>query len=181
MSESEGATITARTFADDAQEEAVSGACPLCAAPLPLERIRETLLRARALIDVGMRRAAEHTLREAGEESPRVEFFVVRRSGHHTFVRVDSIDWIEASRNRVRLHVGSEVHELCATMGSIEARLDSKRFWRIHRSTIVNVERVREMRSAGNGRCRLTLADGTELTMSETYRRLWKEFQKTTG
>ena len=66
---------------------------------------------------------------------------------------------------------------LRASMGNIEARLDPRLFRRIHRSTIVNIERVREMHSRRNGHYVLTLSDGTELTMSEAYRQRWKEFR----
>ena len=167
---------------DDAERDVASGTCPLCATPLPTDRIRDTLRRARNLIDVGATGAVERTLltlveRMRVETPPQIEYLVAKKDGHGYFVKVESIDWIEASRNRMRLHVGQDVHVLRASMGSIEAKLDSRLFRRIHRSTIVNFERVKEMHSRRNGHYTLTLVDGTELTMSEAYRQRWREFR----
>lgn len=166
----------------DSDERGVSGACPLCETPLPADKVRDTLRRARTLIDVGATGAAERTLltlvqRMRVESTPQIEYLVAKKDGHGYFVKVESIDWIEASRNRIRLHVGQEVHVLRASMGSIEAKLDPGLFRRIHRSTIVNIERVRKMHSRRNGHYTLTLENGTELTMSEAYRQRWREFR----
>ena len=181
--EPEGASSRSSHSVDDAERDAASGTCPLCETPLPTDRIRDTLRRARTLIDVGATGAVERTLltlveRMRGESlQPQIEFLVAKKDGHGYFVKVENIDWIEASRNRMRLHVGKEIHVLRASMGSIEAKLDSRLFRRIHRSTIVNIERVKEMHSRRNGHYTLTLVDGTELTMSEAYRQRWREFR----
>ena len=165
----------------DSAERGVDGACPLCETPLPADRVRDTLRRARTMIDVGATGAVERTLltlvERMRQENPQVEFLVAKRDGHGYFVKVESIDWIEACRNRVRLHVGNEIHVLRASMGSIVAKLDPRLFRRIHRSTIVNIERVRKMHSRRNGHYTLTLENGTELTMSEAYRQRWREFR----
>jgi two-component system LytT family response regulator len=98
------------------------------------------------------------------------ERLVIKSAGRVYFVRVEDIDWIEAAGNYVRLHVGKEDHLLRESMGGIEARLDGRQFLRIHRSTIVNIERVRELQPAFHGDYAVILQDGTELTLSRGYR-----------
>jgi two-component system LytT family response regulator len=95
---------------------------------------------------------------------------VVRSSGRVYFVRIADIDWCEAAGNYVSLHVGQESHLTRETMSRLESQLDSRQFVRIHRSTIVNVDRVQELRSSFNGEHVLLLRDGTRLTLSRGYR-----------
>lgn len=106
-------------------------------------------------------------LRQARQEPAR---FAIRAPGRVFFVRVDEIDWVEAADNYASLHVGHDTHLVRETMNSLEARLDAKRFLRIHRSTIVNAERIRELRPWFHGEYMVILKDGTELTLSRTYR-----------
>ena len=94
----------------------------------------------------------------------------VRSSGRIVFVRSESIDWIEAADNYVCLHVGGETHLLRETMNSLEQRLDPEMFARIHRSTIVNLDRVKELRSWFHGEYLVILNNGTELNLSRSYR-----------
>ena len=84
--------------------------------------------------------------------------------------RSDEIDWIEANGNYVKVHAGREGHLLRETMQSIEARLDPRRFLRIHRSRIVNIERIKELQPWFNGDQAVILRDGTRLMMSRNYR-----------
>ena len=70
---------------------------------------------------------------------------VVKFGGRLFVLRADVIDWVEAAGNYVRVHVGTESHLLRDTMNAIEARLSSDIFFRIHRSRIVNIERVKEL------------------------------------
>jgi two-component system LytT family response regulator len=89
---------------------------------------------------------------------------------------VARIDWIEANRNRVRLHVDKEIYELRETMTSLEARLDPRQFARVHRSAIVNVDRIRAIHPWFKGYHMVVLTTGQELRMSryqhETFRGL---------
>ena len=94
------------------------------------------------------------------------------------FLRIEDIDWIESARNNVRLHVGKEIYVYHETTSGIEARLDPRHFFRIHRSTIVNIERIREMHPWFNGDYAVTLKDGTRLTLSSTYRERLKDFRR---
>lgn len=94
----------------------------------------------------------------------------VKTRGRTLLFRVDQIDWIESAGNYVRLHIGSERHLLRATMAGIEGKLQPRRFVRIHRSAIVNLERVRELRPTSHGDFTVILRDETRLTLSRIYR-----------
>jgi two-component system LytT family response regulator len=94
------------------------------------------------------------------------ERLILKTSGRVTFLKVDEIDWIEAEGNYVRLHVGATSHLLRETMKGIEAKLDPDRFIRIHRSTIVNTDRIKELQPLFHGEYAVILRDGTRLTAS---------------
>lgn len=96
--------------------------------------------------------------------------FVVRTSDSVRLVNVDDVDWIEATGNYVRLHVGDEALELRATLSGTLQRLDPARFVRIHRSTAVNVDRVVEVQSWFGGDSVALLEDGTQLRVSRTFK-----------
>lgn len=95
---------------------------------------------------------------------------LVRNGSRTVLLRTAEIDWIESAGNYVRIHVGRERHLLRETMAALEEKLDPELFFRIHRSTIVNLERVRELEPYFHGDHVLRLADGTRLTLSRTYR-----------
>ncbi|MCG8607099.1 LytTR family DNA-binding domain-containing protein [bacterium] len=95
---------------------------------------------------------------------------VIKASGRVFFLRTDEIDWIESAGNYLRLHVGKEAHLLRDTMNALAARLDPQKFVRIHRSTMVNIDRTREIQTWFNGEYRLILEDGTKLNSSRGYR-----------
>jgi two-component system LytT family response regulator len=85
-------------------------------------------------------------------------------------IRLADIDWIQASDNYVCIHVGKKSWLLRETISALEQRLTPKGFARIHRSTIVNAQRVTELRSLPNGEFAVVLADGTTLRLSRSYR-----------
>lgn len=103
--------------------------------------------------------------REAGRDR-----FLVRSRGRLVFVQAMEIDWIEAAANYAELHVGDQVYLIRKTLNALEARLDPGRFARIHRSRIVNLDRVREIQPCEHGDYLVRLEDGTELRMSRRYR-----------
>lgn len=107
-----------------------------------------------------------------GDDSPAapLERFVVKAAGRIFFLKAGEVDWIEAYGNYVRLHVGKSAYILREPIGGIEASLDPARFLRIHRSSIVNVERIREMQPMFHGQYTVVLHDGTRLTLSRRYR-----------
>ena len=86
------------------------------------------------------------------------------------FVRTADIDWCEASGNYVRLHVGPQSHLVRDTMAHLESNLDPDQFIRIHRSAIVNVDRIQELQSSFNGEYVVLLRGGARLTLSRGYR-----------
>ncbi len=99
-----------------------------------------------------------------------VERIAVKLDGRVIFLRPGDIDWIEAQDNYVKLHVGRDAHLVRDTLANFETRLDHRRFIRIARSTIVNIDRVREMQPMFHGEYVVILNDGAKLTMSRGYR-----------
>jgi two-component system LytT family response regulator len=104
---------------------------------------------------------------EAGCRHPnRLE---VKSNGRLVFVPLKEIDWVGAADNYLEVHSGKQTYLIRETMSQLEARLDHAKFARVHRSTLVNVERVRELRPLFNKDHALVLRDGTQLTVSRTY------------
>src|SRR6185503_3946963 len=106
------------------------------------------------------------------------ERIAVKSGDRVLYLRVADIDWIEAADDLVRLHVGKTVHDHRATMAQFEQRLPASKFVRIHRSTIVNVERIREFQPWFQGDWILVLADGTRLQSGKSYRRRIRELME---
>ena len=105
-----------------------------------------------------------------GAELGRRNRLMVKSGGRIHFVRTGDIDWCEAAGNYVRMHVGQQEHLVRDTMAHLESQLDTQQFMRIHRSTIVNVDRIQEMQSSFNGEYVVLLRNGTRLTLSRGYR-----------
>jgi two-component system LytT family response regulator len=105
----------------------------------------------------------------AAEPAPATRL-EVRLGDRRRFVAVADIDWIEASDYYVRLHAGGRSHLLRETLQELEARLDPRRFVRAHRSAMVAVDRVAELRADGAGRPVLVLRDGTRVPVSRSRR-----------
>ncbi len=95
---------------------------------------------------------------------------VLKISGRLFFVETEQIDWIEAEGVYVRLHLGAKSHLLRESLSNLERRLDPKRFMRIHRSTIINTERIKEIMPHFHGGAIAVLHDGTRLKISRSYR-----------
>jgi two-component system LytT family response regulator len=102
--------------------------------------------------------------------SKYISRLAVKSKGRILFIRVDEIDWVEAQDNYLRLHLGKDSHLLRETMNNFGAKLDPERFIRIHRSTIVNVDRIKELRPWFTGEYIVVLQDGKELTLTRSYR-----------
>lgn len=108
-------------------------------------------------------------LKELRPESKYLERLVIRSAGRVVFLRADDVAWFEACGNYVQLHAGAESHLLRERMNVLESRLDPKRFLRIHRSTIVRIDQVKELRSSVDGNHTVILKDGSRLNMSRGY------------
>jgi two-component system LytT family response regulator len=109
------------------------------------------------------------SLLEELRDRRRSDRLVVKSGGRVVFLRTEDIDWVEASGNYVRLHVGSDAHLLRESMKNMERRLDPSTFVRIHRSAIVNVDRIRELEPWFHGEYIVILRDGTRLTSSRVF------------
>lgn len=94
---------------------------------------------------------------------------LLKSGGEIYFLKADEIDWIEAEGDYMKFHAGGRVHLLRETMGNLELRLDPKRFIRIHRSTIVNIDRVKKLSPSFAGEYAVILHDGTKLRLSRGY------------
>jgi two-component system LytT family response regulator len=142
--------------------------------PFDRPRFQAALDRARSHIrglkapDFDRRLASLVETLEAKQKAP--DRIVVKSSGKVSFLKTDEIDWIEAADNYVRLHVGAESHMLRETLGSIAARLDPAKFLRIHRSTVININRLKQLQPWFHGDYVAILEDGTKLNLSRTYR-----------
>ena len=104
----------------------------------------------------------------------RANALAIKGVGGVTFVRIDQIDWIEASDYYSRLHVCGKTHLLRRSMSELEKDLQPFSFCRIHRSTIVNLDRVRGLELNENGEHDALLDDGTRLRLSRSHRRTFK-------
>jgi two-component system LytT family response regulator len=129
-------------------------------------------------------RAKEQLLRTSDTMSERIlsaleqiktrpvhlERLVIKMNGHVFFIKAEEIDWLEAEGNYVRLHAGKESYLLRDTITALEAQLDPKQFLRVHRSAIVNVDRIQELQPWFHGEYRIIMGEGVQLTLSRSYR-----------
>lgn len=142
--------------------------------PFDRERFGRALSRARAELD--RRKAGQvnervlKLLSELGQTKKYLEKLMIRDGGRVFFLRADEIDWIEAAGNYVRLHAGKEEYLYRETMTKLEGQLNPERFARIHRSAIVNTERIKELQPWFRGDYVIVLRDNQKLTLSRTYR-----------
>jgi two-component system LytT family response regulator len=142
--------------------------------PFDRERFQTALNRARAHLERAqtgeLSRRLAALLAEWKPEAKATDRLAIKVAGRVIFVRTAEIDWVEAADNYVNLHVGAEAHMLRETMASLESRLDPKRFLRISRSTIVNVDRVKELQPMFHGDYTVILRNGARLTLTRGYR-----------
>lgn len=119
--------------------------------------------------------------RGRGLEQLHIERVLVKSGGRAVFLRVEEIDWIEAQGNYLRLHRGTDSYLIRQTMGEMAAGLDQRKFVRIHRSTIVNIERVKQLGPMLHGDHAVQLENGRILTLSRSYKhKIPAQLQKTT-
>ncbi len=142
--------------------------------PFDRERFKRALDRARAELDRRKSGAVNEKVLKLLSELQRskqyVDKLIVRAGGRVLFLRADEIDWIEAAGNYVRLHAGKEQYLYRETMTKLEEQLNPDRFARIHRSTIVNIERIKELQPWFRGDYMVVLRDNSKLLLSRTYR-----------
>lgn len=134
--------------------------------PLTPERLSIAIERAARQIDAE-RKASQSVPKEAGSYSKRI---VIRSRGRILFIPVSSIRWIAAEENYVRISTDTETHLLREPISRLEEKLDPEMFRRVHRSSIVNLEYVKEVRTQSNGESVVILFNGQKLAMSRSYR-----------
>ena len=150
--------------------------------PFSKERVEEAVRRVRELVKgrsiEDFRESIGRIVEKIRRDRSFPEWVLLKADGKNVFVKVHDIDWIESSRNNVRIHVGTTIYLLHETTSAIASRLDPKKFLRIHRSAIVNIERIKELHPWFNGDYAVILRDGTQLTLTSSYRDRLKEFRR---
>lgn len=107
-----------------------------------------------------------------------LERFAIKTGEKVLFVRSEDVDSIEAEGNYVRIKLAGTSHMLRETINSVESKIDPRTFVRIHRSTIVNINRVKELQAWARGEYRVVLQNGTSYTLSRGYRERFDNFIK---
>lgn len=143
--------------------------------PFDETRVRLAIERARERLDANAKRRTDEKinllLERLSNQADYAERFPVTSNGRTRIVAAEEIEWIEAADNYVSMHLsGGGSVLLRETLKSLEKRLDPKRFVRIHRSTIVNFTKIKELQPSINGDYTLTLQNGRKLNMSRSYR-----------
>ena len=149
-----------------------------------------TQIRRKTLADFSSRMAAlmadfEHGNQQAqivaGQNQPNNQYrerLAVKSAGRVFFLKTEDIDWIQAAGVYVKLHVGREAHLIRESISKLETQLSPQRFLRIHRSTIVNIDQIKELHPYFHGEYIVIMKDGTELKLSRNYR---EKFQAVVG
>jgi len=114
---------------------------------------------------------AKERIRHGKDQPSRPERLAIRGAGQVLFLKVSEIDWIEAADYYACLHVGRKTHLLRRSMSELEQELDQSVFCRIHRSTIVNLNRIRGLKVSEDGEYEVLLDTGAELRLSRRYRK----------
>jgi two-component system, LytTR family, response regulator len=151
--------------------------------PFDRERFRSAYEHARALLDdrtvIAEREKLSALLAETGRVSETTDSapnmlhdrILVKTGTRVLFLNPCDIDWVEAAGNYVKLHVGTDEYIVRESITRLESMLAPRQFARVHRSTIVNLNRVRELRPWFSGEMIIVMNTGTELKLSRTYRR----------
>lgn len=140
-----------------------AGALDYLLKPFDNARFERTLARAKERIAQGK------------QSRRRIERIAIKNAREVVFVNVGEIDWVQAADYYVCLHAGGRTHMLRRSMGELEEELKTQEFCRVHRSAIVNLQRVRQLETGADGGAEVVLQDGTRLASSRRYRRELQE------
>jgi len=148
--------------------------------PFSRERFASALERAKARLGAAEGRGGGEgrLLAQLRSDGRSLEWLLVKAGERSVFLKAKDVDWIEAARNSVVLHAGGKDYAFVSTMKALEEALDPALFLRIHRSTIVNLERVKELQPWFNGEYRVVLKSGALLTLSASHRSALARFRK---
>jgi two-component system LytT family response regulator len=141
--------------------------------PFDDQRFAQALARAKERVRQGRAKSLAQELAATLAPSPPAappRILLLKDGARSMFLREDEIDWIEAQDYYVEIHVAGTAHLHREPLRDLEARLDPKRFVRIHRSAIVRIDRIRELQSLPSGDAAVVLRDGTELRVSRSRR-----------
>jgi len=163
-------TIFVTAYKDYAIEAFEANAVDYILKPFGKERLEKSIARAKVRlaqsVDGGYAAQLLQALTAVQKQQQYQERIAVPVNGRIFLVEIKDIDWIEADKNCVRLHAGNIVYELRSTLSNIESILNPKLFTRIHRSTLVNVSKVKEIHPWFHGHHKIILRNGKELRMS---------------
>lgn len=157
--------------------------------PVAPERLRVACERAAAALSSKERREARNegvggllqqlaTDGRMSEPVARTNRLLVRAEDRIVMLKTDDINWVEAAGNYVRIHAGKDTFMIRETIGRLESILDPGRFARIHRSTVINLDSVKEMQPWFSGEMLVIMNDGTQLKLSRTYRRQFEQHNR---
>ena len=142
--------------------------------PFDRERFQKTLRHAREQLRPAQGGGTDPRLLALLEDlkpsHKKASRLVYKQNGRVVFVRTETIDWVEADGNYIRLHTGADSHHFRETLAGIEAQLPADKFMRISRSTLVNLDRIKELQPVFYGDYVVILHDGSKLNMSRSYR-----------
>ncbi|MCH9651737.1 MAG: LytTR family DNA-binding domain-containing protein [Deltaproteobacteria bacterium] len=142
--------------------------------PFDDERFEEALSRALTRLhlpaDKNLRTALRRFLDAESESEQEPRRLVVRSAGRIVFLDLEEIEWVEAQGSYVRLHTAGDSHLLRDSMKALEDRLPGDRYLRIHRSSLVRLDRIKELRNGRDGSCRVLLENGHQLDVSDSRR-----------
>lgn len=142
--------------------------------PFDEERLHYALIRAKNVIQNPENEDLDLRLRKLLEdfrgEPKYLKRLAVKSAGRTIYVHVDEIDWIGAAGNYLEIHVGKQKYLIREKLSTLETKLNPEKFVRVHRSTLINVEQIKELHPLFNGDQIVYLRDGSELVVSRTYR-----------
>lgn len=116
------------------------------------------------------RRQVSALLENVKQKAEFLDRIMIKADGRITFLKTAEIDWIEADGKYIHLHTGKKSRLVRQTLSGMEAQLDPKKFVRIHRSAIVNIERIKELQPMFSGDHVVVLENGSELTLSRSFK-----------
>jgi two-component system LytT family response regulator len=138
--------------------------------PFDRDRFLKALAHARATLRRAQPSALAKVVAELRPEPHKLDRLVFKQSGRIILVRTETIDWLEADGNYVRVHAQGEAHYVRDTLAALEAQLPPEQFRRISRSAVVNLEKVKELHPLFYGDYAVLLHNGAKLTLSRHYR-----------
>src|SRR4030095_8849108 len=147
--------------------------------PFSDERFERSLARVLSFVRTHQREELNHRIlslldqiqpKQPQNTSAPLDCLMIKDGGRLLFLRVEEIDWIEGAGGYVQVHTADKTWLHRISLSELEAKLDARQFLRIHRSTIVNLQRVRELHPHSHGDFLVVLHDGTELKLSRNYR-----------